>query len=67
VILLDEPTANLDISQQMDILDLITGMCREKNTAGLIAIHDLNIAAQYCTRIIMLKNGQIHGEGIPRK
>ena len=65
VILLDEPTANLDISQQMDILDLITGMCREKNTAGLIAIHDLNIAAQYCTRIIMLKNGQIHGEGIP--
>jgi len=65
VILLDEPTANLDISQQMDILDLITGMCGEKNTAGLIAIHDLNIAAQYCTRIIMLKNGQIHGEGIP--
>jgi iron complex transport system ATP-binding protein len=65
VILMDEPTANLDISQQMDILDLITGMCREKNTAGLIAIHDLNIAAQYCTRIIMLKNGQIHGEGIP--
>ena len=65
VILLDEPTANLDISQQMDILDLITGMCREKNIAGLIAIHDLNVAAQYCTRIIMLKNGKMYAEGSP--
>jgi len=65
VILMDEPTANLDISQQMDILNLITGMCREKNIVTLIAIHDLNIAAQYCTRIIMLKNGQIYTEGIP--
>jgi iron complex transport system ATP-binding protein len=65
IILMDEPTANLDISQQMDILNLITGMCREKNTAGMIAIHDLNIAAQYCTSIIMLKNGQIYAEGVP--
>jgi iron complex transport system ATP-binding protein len=65
VILMDEPTANLDIAQQMDILDLITGMCREKNIASLIAVHDLNVAAQYCTRIIMLKNGQIYVEGIP--
>ena len=67
VILLDEPTANLDISQQLDILDLIAGMCGEKNIAGLIAIHDLNIAAQYCTRILMLKNGQIHAEGTPQE
>ena len=67
VILMDEPTANLDIAQQMDILDLITGMCREKNIAALIAIHDLNVAAQYCTRIIMLKNGQMYTEGIPRE
>ena len=65
IILLDEPTANLDIAQQADILDLITGMCRENNIAGLIAIHDLNIAAQYCTRIIMLKNGRFFVEGLP--
>ena len=65
VILMDEPTANLDISQQQDILDLIAGMCGEKNIAGLIAIHDLNIAAQYCTRILMLKNGQMYTEGTP--
>ena len=65
IILLDEPTANLDIAQQADILDLITGMCRENNIAGLIAIHDLNTAAQYCTRIIMLKNGRVFVEGLP--
>jgi iron complex transport system ATP-binding protein len=65
IILMDEPTANLDICQQMDILHLITGMCLEKNIAGLIAIHDLNIAAQYCSRIIMLKDGEIVAEGRP--
>jgi iron complex transport system ATP-binding protein len=67
VILLDEPTANLDISQQLDILDLVAGMCRKENIACLIAIHDLNIAAQYCTRIIMLKNGKVYAEGTPGK
>jgi iron complex transport system ATP-binding protein len=67
IILLDEPTANLDISQQLDILDLIAGMCGEKNIAGLIAIHDLNIAAQYCTRILMLRNGQMYAEGTPEE
>ena len=65
VILLDEPTANLDIAQQLEILGLINGMCREKNIAVLIAIHDLNVAAQYCTRIIMLKNGKVFVEGVP--
>lgn len=67
VILLDEPTANLDISHQLEILDLITGLCQEKAIAGLIAIHDLNIAAQYCTRVIVLKNGQIRAEGTPEQ
>ena len=67
VILLDEPTANLDICHQLDIMDLITHLCREKSISVLIAIHDLNIASQYCTRIMMLKNGQIHAEGTPER
>ena len=67
VILLDEPTANLDICHQMDIMDLITRLCREKSMAGLIAIHDLNIASQYCTRIMMLKNGGIYAQGTPEQ
>jgi iron complex transport system ATP-binding protein len=64
-ILLDEPTANLDISHQLEILDLIKGLCREKNLAVLIAIHDLNLAAQYCDRLLLIKEGQIYAEGTP--
>jgi iron complex transport system ATP-binding protein len=66
-ILLDEPTANLDINHQVEILDLIKGLCREKNIAVLIALHDLNIASQYCDRLILIKEGRVHAEGPPRE
>jgi iron complex transport system ATP-binding protein len=65
-ILLDEPTANLDINHQAEILDLIKSLCREKNIAALIALHDLNIAAQYCDRLILIKEGQIYAAGVPQ-
>ena len=64
-ILLDEPTANLDISHQIEILDLIKSLCREKNIAVLIALHDLNMAAQYCDRLLLMKEGRIYAEGTP--
>ena len=50
-ILLDEPTANLDIGRQVEILDLIKNLCRENNLTVLAALHDLNLAAQYCDRL----------------
>lgn len=64
-VLLDEPTANLDINHQIEILELMRSLCREKKMAVLIALHDLNLAAQYCDRLILLKKGQIYAEGIP--
>ncbi len=64
-ILLDEPTANLDISHQVGILDLIKKLCLEKKLAVLVALHDLNLAAQYCDRLLLIKDGQIHAEGTP--
>lgn len=64
-ILLDEPTANLDIGRQLEILDLIKNLCRENNLAVLAALHDLNIASQYCDRLVLINNGQIHTEGTP--
>jgi iron complex transport system ATP-binding protein len=67
IILLDEPTANLDISHQIEILDLIKDLCREKELIVLIALHDLNLAAQYCDRLILMKEGQIQVEGKPRE
>ncbi len=65
VILLDEPTANLDIGRQVEILDLIRQLSREKNLTVLAALHDLNLAAQYCSRLLLLNNGRVHAEGTP--
>ena len=64
-ILLDEPTANLDIGRQVEILDLMKKLCRENNLTILAALHDLNLAAQYCHRLVLLHQGRIHAEGKP--
>jgi len=62
VMLLDEPTASLDLRHQ----ELIFGVVREFASAGgcaIVAIHDLGLAARYCTRIVLLKDGRIVAEG----
>jgi iron complex transport system ATP-binding protein len=64
-ILLDEPTANLDIGRQVDILDLIKSLCTESNLAVLAAVHDLNLAAQYCDRLLLINERRIHAQGTP--
>ncbi len=64
-ILLDEPTANLDIGRQIEILDLIRSLCRENNMTVVAALHDLNLAAQYCDRLVLLNNHRVHAEGMP--
>ncbi len=64
-ILLDEPTANLDIGRQVETLDLIKGLCRDNNLAVLAALHDLNLATQYCDHLVLINNGRIHAEGTP--
>jgi iron complex transport system ATP-binding protein len=64
-ILLDEPTANLDIGRQVEILDLIKNLCVGNNLTVLAALHDLNLAAQYCDRLFLINDGAIHAEGTP--
>ncbi len=59
--ILDEPTNHLDISYQMQIFELIKGF----EMTVLSAIHDLNLAALFCDRLIVLKNGEIVLEGTP--
>ncbi|MDD5127486.1 MAG: ABC transporter ATP-binding protein [Dehalococcoidales bacterium] len=66
-ILLDEPTANLDIGRQIEVLDLMKQLCAEKRLAVLAALHDLNLAAQYCDRLILLNEGRVHAEGTPQE
>ncbi len=66
-ILLDEPTANLDISYEVEILDLIKNLCLENNLTVVVALHDLNLASQYCNRLILINKGGIHAQGTPRE
>ncbi|MFH0914614.1 MAG: ABC transporter ATP-binding protein [Chloroflexota bacterium] len=66
-ILLDEPTANLDIGRQVEILDLLKRLGTENHLTILAALHDLNLAAQYCDRLILMKEGRLHAEGTPAR
>jgi len=63
--LLDEPTANLDINHQVEILNLVKSLCLEQGLTVIIALHDLNLAAQYCDWMVMLNGGRVYAEGTP--
>ena len=67
VILLDEPTANLDIHHQIDFLDLILTLNRERGLTIFMASHDMNIASEFCDRLILLQGGRIFKMGSPRE
>jgi len=65
LLLLDEPTAYLDISHQVQILNLIQSLNEEMKLTVLLIIHDLNLAGEYCNYLIMMDNGNIYTEGTP--
>lgn len=65
ILLLDEPTSSLDLRHQMEVMDLVRTLARERGMGVFMALHDLNLAARYCDRIMMLKEGAIVGEGAP--
>jgi iron complex transport system ATP-binding protein len=67
VILLDEPTANLDIRHQIDFLDLILTLHREKGLTIVMASHDMNIASEFCDRLILFQKGRIYKMGTSEK
>jgi len=66
ILLLDEPTANLDINYQAGILDFLKKLCRDKGLGIVSALHDVNLASQYSDRIIVLKDGALYREGTPQ-
>ncbi len=65
VLLLDEPTSNLDLKHQLEVLDHVVAIVKEKNVCVLMAIHDLNLASQYSDRLVFLKKGKIFMSGTP--
>ncbi len=62
ILLLDEPTANLDLHHQLEILDLLKGMVQQGKTV-VMAIHDMNLALKYCDKFLMVDNQQIFACG----
>jgi len=65
LLLLDEPTSNLDLAHQVAIMDMVRGLQKEKRLAVLVALHDLTLAAQYCSRLLVLADGRGFAEGAP--
>jgi len=65
LLLLDEPTSHLDITHQVKILDLIKRLNREEGITVIIILHDLNLASEYCDRLVLLNNGSIYKIGSP--
>jgi iron complex transport system ATP-binding protein len=63
ILLLDEPTTHLDISNQLEIMDLIKCLCKIKKLVIVAVFHDFNLAARYCDSIILLKDGKIVAVG----
>ena len=63
ILLLDEPTAFLDINHQREIFELLRRFNAEQDMTIVCVSHDLNLAAQYCPRIVVLKDGVVHADG----
>ena len=63
ILLLDEPTNHLDIRHQIEILDLV----RQLKITSLVSVHDLNLAAAYCDRIVLLSEGKLVIDGTPEQ
>lgn len=67
VVLLDEPTAHLDLQHQATILDLVRTLAQERNLAVLMSMHDLNLVSLYSDRIALIGDGCLHAFGTPKE
>lgn len=65
LLLLDEPTANLDLHHQVAMLELVRGLSREQGLGVVAAVHDLQLAALYCDRVVLLRDGRVISQGAP--
>lgn len=67
LLFLDEPTSHLDIGHQIQILDLLKRLNRQTNLTIVIVLHDLNLASEYCQRLVLLNEGRIFKDGRPEE
>lgn len=65
LLLLDEPTTFLDVSHQVEVLDLLTDLNRDRGTTIVMVLHDLNLAARYADHLVAMTDGRVHAVGDP--
>lgn len=61
--LLDEPTSNLDLKNQIEVMNIIKKICGEQNIAVLTVMHDINLALRFLDKFILLKDGKVFAMG----
>jgi len=66
-LLLDEPTSNLDLKHQMEVMEIISRLVKKNGGAAMLAMHDLNLASRFSDTIIMLNAGKIFCTGEPQQ
>jgi iron complex transport system ATP-binding protein len=67
LLLLDEPTANLDLRHQVAALELVRRLARDNGLAVMAALHDLQLAALYCDHVVLLRDGRVAQQGTPER
>jgi iron complex transport system ATP-binding protein len=65
ILLLDEPTTFLDVAHQVEVLDLLTDLNRERGTTIVMVLHDMNLAARYSDHLFALRSGRVVAGGAP--
>lgn len=65
LLILDEPTSHLDISHQVEIFDMVRDLSRKDGLAVITVLHDLNLASEYCDKLILMYGGAIFKQGTP--
>lgn len=62
-LLLDEPTSNMDMKNQIEVLQILKHICRKRGIGILVSIHDVNLALRYAERFLLMKDGGIYADG----
>ena len=65
VLLLDEPTANLDLAHQALMFELVRGRCRDAGASAIVITHDMNLACEFADSVLLLKAGEVLAHGAP--
>jgi iron complex transport system ATP-binding protein len=66
LLVLDEPVANLDVSHQVKVFELVKSLTQKRGMSSIVVTHELNLAAEFATSVLLLKSGRVSSFGAPR-